>query len=64
MTDRPLFSVSEKVIAIMGNATSWIFASISQDFMSIAAGIASISTAAYMITKMILLIRGWYPPDE
>lgn len=52
------FTASEKFVAIFGNASAWILASLPQDFMWIAGGIASISTAAFMITRMVLLIRG------
>jgi|DEB0MinimDraft_3_1074331.scaffolds.fasta_scaffold135208_2 hypothetical protein len=59
MDTPPLFTGSEKLVAILGNASAWIFATLSQEFMWVAAGVASISTAAYMITKMVLLIKGY-----
>ena len=52
------FTFSEKFVGIFGNASAWILASLPQNFMWVAAGIASISTAAFMITRMVMLIKG------
>jgi hypothetical protein len=58
MTVHHHFTFSEKFVAIVGNASAWVLASLPQDFMWVAAGLASISTAAFMITRMVLLIKG------
>lgn len=57
------FTSSEKWVAVAGNASVWLFAALAQDFMWVAAGVASISTSLFMLTKWILLIRAKFGRD-
>lgn len=52
-----MFTPTEKAVAIIGNSTTWLIASVAQDFMWIAAGICSLTTSIYMFTKLFILLR-------
>tara|TARA_R100001463_G_scaffold27016_1_gene62910 strand:+ start:775 stop:1038 length:264 start_codon:yes stop_codon:yes gene_type:complete len=51
------FASPERVAIMLGNTTSWLFAFLSAEkFAFFAAGLASLSTAVFMLCKIILLV--------
>lgn len=53
-----LLTSTEILVAVGGNSASWALAFFgTQDFAWVAAGIASLSTAAFMVAKIVILIR-------
>jgi len=58
MSDTLHFSMTDRIVAVVGNGAAWLFAAeAGQTFAWVAAGIASLATALYMGTKWVFMIQ-------